>query len=230
MSWLSLATRILPKVWRATGNATSSLWRGGSAVAGTGSKVAAAAARNPKTTAVAGVAAFAGWKKLNTPDESMGTAVGKTVREGVNGSGNFLHDAVNGFTGKETVEEVKDTTSNVLTDLKETATETKGILGSLGDTLQGVSNFLGNMFGGNGMGMFSNFFSNLTSGKVSGLGIGGLIAAGYMLFGRTGLLGKIGGAMLAMMMIGSNSQQQTQAVSQETTRQQAQNEQRGMHR
>jgi len=230
MSWLSLATRIVPKVWKAAGKATSSLWRGGTAVVSTTSKVAAKAARNPKTTAVVGVGAFAGWKKLNNPEQSMGTAVGKTVREGVNGAGDFAHDAVNGFTGKQTVEDVTDTTTNVLSDIKETASETKSALGSLGESLQGISNFLGNMFGGNGTGMFSNFFSNLTSGKVSGLSIGGLIAAGYMLFARTGLLGKIGGALLAMMMVGSNSKQQTQAVAQETTQQQTQNEQRGVHR
>ena len=39
MGWLSLATRILPKVWRAGTKATSSLWRGGSAVLGTSGKV-----------------------------------------------------------------------------------------------------------------------------------------------------------------------------------------------
>lgn len=140
----------------------------------------------------------------------MGTAVGKTLREGVDGSGDFTHDMVNGFTGKNTVEEVKDTTKSVLDGLKDTASETKGILGTLADTLQGISKFLGNMFGGDGMGMFSNFFSNLGNGKVSGLGIGALIASAYMIFGRTGLLGKIGGALMAMMMIGNNSSKQAQ--------------------
>ena len=32
MGWLSLATRILPKVWRAGSKATSTLWHGGSTV------------------------------------------------------------------------------------------------------------------------------------------------------------------------------------------------------
>lgn len=189
-----------------------------------------AAARNPKTTAVAGVAAFAGWHKLNNPDETVGTAVGKTLRQGVDGTGDFAHDAVNGFTGENTVEQVKDTTSNVLNDLKDTVSESKGILGTLGDTLKGISDFLGNIFGGNGMNMFANFFNNLSSGRVSGLSIGGLIAAGYLIFGRSGLLGKIGGALLAMMMIGGNSHHQSQAVAQANTQQQTRDQQQGLHR
>ena len=76
----------------------------------------------------------------------------------------------------------------------------------------------------------NNFFNNISSGKVSGLSIGGLIAAGYMLFGRTGLLGKIGGALLTMMLIGGNSRQQTPTVSQNTAPQQTQEQQAAIHR
>ena len=59
-----------------------------------------------------------------------------------------------------------------------------------------------------------------------------MIAASYMIFGRTGLLGKIGGALMAMMMIGNNSQRQTQAVAQTQERQQGQEleQERGMRR
>ena len=64
----------------------------------------------------------------------------------------------------------------------------------------------------------------------TGLGIGGLIAAGYLMFGRSGLLGKIGGALLAMMMISGNSRQQALAVAQENTQQQSQEQQHGMRR
>ncbi len=115
MGWLSLATRILPKVWRAGSKATSTLWHGGSTVLGAGGKVLTVAAKNPKTTAATGVATFAGWRMLDHPEESLGTAVGKTVRGAVDQSGDFAHDAVNGFTGENTVEQVKDTASNVLT-------------------------------------------------------------------------------------------------------------------
>ena len=223
MGWLSLATRVIPKLWRSGVKVTSTLWKGGSSVVG-------AVAKNPKTTAVAGVATFAGWQKLSHPDESLGTAVGKTLRGGTDGTGDFAHDVVNGYTGDNTVEKVKDTTNNVITGIKETATEAKGLLGSLGDTLKGISSFLGDMFGGNGANMFSNFFHNLGSGKISGLGIGALIASAYMIFGRTGLLGKIGGALMAMMMIGSNSHQQTQTMGQSEKREEIQAEQQRPNR
>ena len=83
MGWLSLATRIVPKVWRAGSKATSTVWHGGSAVLGAGGKVLTTAARNPKTTAAVGIGAFAGWHHLEHPEDSMGTSVGKTLREGV---------------------------------------------------------------------------------------------------------------------------------------------------
>ena len=124
---------------------------------------------------------------------------------------------------------VKDTACNVVDGLQETVSETKSVLGSLGNTLQVIGSSLGNLLGG-GLNMFSNFFSNLTNGKISGLGIGGLIAAGYLMFGRSGLLGKIGGALLAMMMISGNSRQQAPAVAQENTQQQSQEQQHGMRR
>lgn len=223
MGWLSLATRVIPKLWRSGAKVTSTLWKGGSSVVG-------AVAKNPKTTAVASVATFAGWQKLSHPDESIGTAVGKTLRGGTDGTGDFAHDVVNGYTGDNTVEKVKDTTNKVITGIKETATEAKGLLGSLGDTLKGISSFLGDMFGGNGANMFSNFFHNLGSGNISGLGIGALIASAYMIFGRTGLLGKIGGALMAMMMIGSNSHQQTQTMAQNEKREEIQAEQQRPNR
>lgn len=165
MGWLSLLTKAVPKLWRSGLKATSTLWQGGKAatvnVANATAKVASAAARNPKTAVVGGVAAFAGWQKLTHSDESYGTAVGKTLRKGVDGTGDFSHDVVNGFTGKNTVEDVKDTATNVLTDVKDTAVEAKGVLGTLGETLRGISHFLGNLFGGNGTNMFGNFLDNL---------------------------------------------------------------------
>lgn len=230
MGWLSLVTKVTPKILRGSGKATSTLWGAGKAVTGTGWKAINTVANNPKTTAIGIGAAYAGWYKLNNPEESLGTAVGKTARDSVDASGGFVHDAVNGFTGDNTVEKVKETTTNVLGDLKDTVSESKGVLGTLNDTLGGISSFLGNLFGGNGMNMFSNFFNNLGSGKVSGLSIGALIAAGYFIFGRSGLLGKIGGLMLAMMMIGNNSHQQTQAVAQAASQRQSEDQQRSMHR
>lgn len=232
MGWFSLVTKVVPKLWRGGTKVTSTLWNGGASVAGAGTKVVTAVAKNPKTTVVTGVAAYAGWDKLTNPDESIGTAVGKTLRDGVEGVGGFAHDTVNGFTGEKTVEQVRDTATSVVSDLQGAASETKGLLGTIGDSLRGISSFLGNLFGGNGGNMFGNFLNNLTSGNISGLGIGALIAASYMIFGRTGLLGKIGGALMAMMMIGNNSQRQTQTatLAQERSQEQSQETQRNLHR
>lgn len=78
--------------------------------------------------------------------------------------------------------------------------------------------------------MFGNFFNNLASGKISGLSIGALIASAYLIFGRTGLLGKIGGALMAMMMIGNNSRSQTHAIAQTEKPEQEQSQQYNIHR
>ena len=232
MGWFSLVTKVVPKLWRGGSKVTSTLWNGGTSVAGAGTKVVTAVAKNPKTTVVTGVAAYAGWDKLTNPNESIGTAVGKTLRDGVEGVGGFAHDTVNGFTGEKTVEQVRDTATSVVSDLQGAASETKGLLGTIGDSLRGISSFLGNLFSGNGGNMFGNFLNNLTSGNIAGWGIGALIAASYMIFGRTGLLGKIGGALMAMMMIGNNSQRQTQTASlaQERPQEQSQETQRNLHR
>ena len=237
MGWLSLVTKVVPKVLTGGTKATSTLWRGGTTVVGAGWKTATTVAAHPKTAIATAVGGWALMHKSDNPEESMGTAVGKTMRESVDGSGGFVHDVVNGFTGKNTVEEVKDTASSVLDsttstlgDLKDTVTESKGLLGTLSDSLKGIGTFLGNMFGGNGMNMFGNFFNNMASGKVGGLSIGALILGAYMIFGRTGMLGKLGGALLAMMMIGGNSQRQTQVLAQSQGQQLADNQSHGMHR
>jgi len=78
--------------------------------------------------------------------------------------------------------------------------------------------------------MFGNFLDNLVHGKVSGLSIGALIAASYLIFGRTGLLGKIGGALMAMMMVGNNSQKQAPAVAQTAENELAREQQTGLRR
>ena len=225
MGWLSIVTKVAPKLWNGGVKATSTLWKGGAAAAGVGVKAGTAVVKNPKTTATLAAGSYAGWKILSNPEQSAGTTVGKTIRESVTESGGFAHDVVNGITGTNTVEKVKDGASDAIDTidtLKDTANQTNGILGTIGESLKGISNFFGNMFGGNGMNMFANFFNNLTKGNVSGWGIGALLAAGYMIFCRTGFLGKIGGAMLAMMMIGSNSkaltQTQTQTQSQAQTK------------
>lgn len=114
--------------------------------------------------------------------------------------------------GSDNVDAVVDTTSNVVEKTSELVKGTGEAISNVSDTakqsgsiMNGISDFMHNMNGGQGGSMFGNFFSNIFSGNVSGMSIAGLLAAGLMIFGRTGFLGKIAGALLAMMLIGNNS-------------------------
>ena len=229
MSWLSIGTKIIPKLFKGGATATSTLWKGTTAVTDASFKLAGTMLKHPKTTIAGGIGAYAGWKMLdnkenaetNDNDKTFGTHYGETTKDVASAVADFAHDAVNGFTGDKTVEKVTDTATTTLDNLNQNVTETKGLLGTIGDSLAGIGKFLGNLFGGSGgMNMFGNFFRNIASGHISGLSIGALIAGGYLLFGKSGILGKIGGALLAMMMIGSNSQQQTNTQQQAITQNQ----------
>ena len=131
--------------------------------------------------------------------------------------------------GKENVDAMVDTTGKAARSVQETVRDVKESVSGLNGTVRqanstfgGISEFLKNVCGGNGADMFGNFFSNIGKGNVSGLSIIGLLAAGLMLFGRFGWLGKIGGALLAMMLIGNNSR-----VAQVQENPQADNRQQG---
>lgn len=120
--------------------------------------------------------------------------------------------------GPDNVDAVVDTTGNAVDALQGAARDVKESVGGLNQTVgqanglfSGISDFLRNICGGNGTNMFGNFFSNIGKGNVSGLSLVGLLAAGFLIFGRFGWLGKIGGAMLAMMLIGNNSRVVQQA-------------------
>lgn len=152
-----------------------------------------------KTVAIGGGAAYVGWEKLTT-DKSVARIVGDTL------------------VGSETVDQVKGT----MDDVKELKTKAGEAVDTVGGALtdmtsqwSGIGNFLKGMTSGEGGNMMSNFFSRLGSGKVSGLSIAGLIASAFLIFGRTGFLGKIAGAMLAMMMIGNNSNVQSRSAGQD---------------
>lgn len=114
--------------------------------------------------------------------------------------------------GEETVDKGLELAGNAADKIADVADKTcknmEGVeqsISSANETLSGVSTFLRNMTGGNGMDMLGNFFGNLGKGNVSGLGIFGLLASAMLVFGRFGWLGKIAGALLGMMLIGNNS-------------------------
>ena len=132
-----------------------------------------------KTAAVGGAAGYVAWEKLTT-DKSVARIVGDAV------IGESATDALAGST-----EGIVDAVS--------------GAAESIGSSLNGVSNFMGQATGGGLGDMLGGFFRNLGRGNVSGLSIAGLVAAAFLVFGRTGWLGKIAGLFLGMMLIGNNA-------------------------
>ena len=133
-----------------------------------------------KTGAFYGTVGYLGWEKLTT-DKSLAriageAVVGKSVVDGVVSIGSGLDDL------REDVGDTLGKVNNTLTDVD-------GGLNGITKFFRGLSN------GGN---MLGDFISNLTSGKVSGLGITGLVGAALLVFGRFGWFGKIAGALLGM--------------------------------
>lgn len=142
-----------------------------------------------KTAAIGSAAGYVAWEKLTT-DKSVARIVGDTV------IGESATNALAGTT--EDIQELKGKAG-------EAAEAVGGAAASISSSLNGVSNFIGQATGGGLGNMIGGFFSNLGRGNVSGLSIAGLIAAAFLVFGRTGWLGKIAGLFLGMMLIGNNA-------------------------
>lgn len=171
----------------------------GTATAATGKKMGNAAlhpsqtlrgaGQAVKTATVGGAVGYVGWEKLTT-DKSV-------VR--------IVSDAVIGELATNTLAETADGVRELTGKAGEAIGSVSGAVTGIDNKLNGVSNFLRQASGGGVMDMFGNFFRNLGSGNVSGLGIAGLVAAAFLIFGRFGWLGKIAGAFLGMMLIGNNA-------------------------
>ena len=131
-----------------------------------------------KTAAVGGAAGYVAWEKLTT-DKSVARIVGDAV------IGESATDALAGST--EGIRELKGKAG-------EAVDAVSGAAESIGSSLNGVSNFMGQATGGGLGDMLGGFFRNL-----------GLVAAAFLVFGRTGWLGKIAGLFLGMMLIGNNA-------------------------
>ena len=183
---------------------SSLLKYGGQAVKATGrsagqallqpSRTLRGAGQAVKTAAIGGAVGYVGWEKLTT-DKSV-------VR--------IVSDAVVGSDASDAIAETaSDVTIKAVKALKEKAGEAietmNTAMGDMNSKWSGMTNFFQGLFSGNGIDMFKNFFSNLGKGNVSGLSLAGLVAAAYLVFGRGGFLGKLAGTMLALMLIGNNS-------------------------
>lgn len=178
---------------------SSLLKYGGQAVKATGrsagqallqpSRTLRGAGQAVKTAAIGGAVGYVGWEKLTT-DKSVVRIVSDAV------VGSDASDAI-----AETVSDVK-----ALKDKAGEAIDTmNNAMGDINSKWSGMTNFFQGLFSGNGIDMFRNFFSNLSKGNVSGLSLAGLVAAAYLVFGRGGFLGKLAGTLLALMLIGNNS-------------------------
>lgn len=190
---------------------SSLLKTGGKAVGATGKAVGGAvlhpsqtlrgAGKAVKTATVGAAAGYVGWEKLTT-DKSVvrivsDAVIGEKASEGI---GNAVDTAA------QTVSRITDKAEQTLDGVSKATSD-------LSTTLDGASNFLGGITNGNAGNMLGNFFSNLAHGRVSGLSIAGLIAGAFLVFGRTGWLGKIAGIFLTMMMIGNNTQRLQEATA-----------------
>ncbi len=157
------------------------------------------------------------------------TGLGKATKTAVIGGGmgylaweNIVNDkpivrtAADVLVGEETVDKglevVGDASDKVENMVEKVGKNMESISSSVSSSASGVSSawngigsFLKNMLGGNGVDMLGNFFGNIGKGNVSGLSMLGLVASSLLIFGRFGWLGKIAGALMGMMLIGSNS-------------------------
>ena len=146
-----------------------------------------------KTAAVGTAVGYVGWEKLTT-DKSVTRIVSDAV------------------IGSDTTDAIADTVSDVK-ELKTKAGEAVDAVNGVASNMSGIGNFMHSISTGNVGDMFGNLFSNITSGKVGGISLLGLVAAAFMTFGRFGWLSKIAGVLLGMYIIGNNSRAQQAAVT-----------------
>ena len=182
---------------------TTILRGGGRAVASAGDAIIhpqrtlIGAGKAVKTAAVGGAVGYVGWEKLTT-DKSVTRIVSDAV------------------IGSDTTDAIADTVSDVR-ELKTKAGEAVDAVNGVASNMSGIGNFMHSISTGNVGDMFGNLFSNITSGKVGGMSLLGLVAAAFMTFGRFGWLSKIAGVLLGMYIIGNNSRAQQTAVTEQRT-------------
>jgi len=168
-----------------------------------------------KTAVIGGGMGYLAWENIVNDKPIVRTAadvlVGEeTVDKGLEAVGKASDKMEN------MVDKVGENMENISSSVSSSAS---GVLGAW----SGIGSFLKNVIGGNGLDMLGNFFGNIGKGNVSGLSMLGLVASSLLIFGRFGWLGKMAGALMGMMLIGSNSrgiqtEQPAQSESQEVQR------------
>ena len=125
--------------------------------------------------------------------------------------------------GLEVVGKASDKVESMVEKVGEGVENVSSSVSDVSSAWSGIGHFLKDMLGGNGLGMFGNFFGNIGKGNISGLSMLGLVASSLLVFGRFGWLVKIAGALMGMMLIGNNSrsiqtEQPSQSESQDVQR------------
>lgn len=141
----------------------------------------------------------------------VGGGMGYLAWESIANDKPVIETASEVLVGKETTEKVGNVVGSTVDGVEKTVNSAGQVIESAGNILSGadgsaggLGNFFQGLFSGNGLGMIGDFFKHIGSGKVSGLGLAGLVGAAFLCFGRFGWLGKIAGALLGMMVIGNN--------------------------
>lgn len=152
----------------------------------------------------------------------IGGGMGYLAWENIVNDKPIVRTAADVLVGEETVDkglavagEASDKVENMVEKVGENMESISSSVSGTSSAWSGIGSFLKNMLGGKGLDMFGDFFGNIGKGNVSGLSMLGLVASSLLVFGRFGWLGKIAGALMGMMLIGSNSQSiQTEQPSQ----------------
>lgn len=172
---------------------------------------------------------LAGFGKA-TKTAVVGGGMGYLAWENIVNDKPIVRTAADVLVGEETVDkglkvagEASDKVDSMMEKVGENMESISSSVSGASSAWGGIGSFLKDMLGGNGLNMFGNFFGNIGKGNVSGLSMLGLVASSLLVFGRFGWLGKIAGALMGMMLIGSNSrsvqmEQPSQSESQDVQR------------
>lgn len=207
------------------------LWKGGEQVATKSYRVAEHIAMSPKKSLKSAFVGYAGWQLfannkpiVDSAKDFGGTLIGWTLGE--DRKKTYLQTCND---VKNTVKGIGDKIRSVGNDIADATKESVDKIKAAGG--EAIDNVRGSMSGvsnGDSMSKMGNFLGNVTSGNINGLSIVGLLLSAYMLFGRTGILGKVGGLLMGMLALSSSL---SPSVSQSEPLQQnpSQDVSRGMH-
>lgn len=146
---------------------------------------------------------------LKVPEKVADLAIGTDRVEGIKETAANIKDGIETVKDKAVgiYDNVTEKGAEVISDIKQTvAPVASSAVGSFTEGAGNAKDAISSIMGGeSSMNRIGNFFSNLVNGNVSGLGIAGLVAGAMLLFGRSGLMGKISGLLMLTTLALANS-------------------------